>query len=108
MENGWIRKECPGYEERACEGTDCCECDFYCNNTVKVYVRSFLSCDGYECKGQMIPCYHLDELKSLVGDDIIIWEKGKNTFAGDLVSDEFMDRMIKHYYRWVKKNENNN
>jgi len=63
-----------------------------------ITVRSWLNADGFECDGK---CYYLDKvdkLKEYVNGEDIVWEKGKNTFSGKIISDKFFESMIGRYY----------
>ena len=64
---------------------------------VDIIVRSWLNFDGYECCGRSFNLSQIDELKEMVAGKVINWYKGKNTFTGELVSDDFMSDMIARY-----------
>ena len=70
---------------------------------VDIIVRSWINFDGYECCGKSFNLSQIDELKEMVAGKVINWYKGKNTFTGELVSDDFMLNMISRYHGWDKE-----
>ena len=70
---------------------------------VDITVRSFISFDGYEFCGEAYSLGEIEKLKEKVAGRMINWHKGKNTFTGELVSDEFMLSMIGRYHDWNKE-----
>lgn len=61
---------------------------------IDVIVRSWINYDGFEVNGKSYRLDQIDKLREVIGDQKINWIRGKNTFTGKPVSDEFMQSMI--------------
>lgn len=66
-------------------------------HTVDVVVRSWLNSDGYECEGKTFLWSDHAGLRKQVAGRKINWIRGKNTFAGEPVSEKFFNRMKEGY-----------
>lgn len=66
-------------------------------NKVIIEIRSYISCDAYVFEGMSYGLNKINTLKDKVGNREIEFIKGKNTFTGKLVDDEFFNSMIKRY-----------
>lgn len=64
----------------------------------KIEIRSYLSCDAYVFEGMSYRLNEIDKLKNEVGDRDVEFIKGRNTFTGMLVDQEFFESMKKHYF----------
>lgn len=64
----------------------------------KIEIRSYLSCDAYVFEGMPYRLNEIDKLKNKVGDRDVEFIKGRNTFTGMLVDQEFFESMKKHYF----------
>lgn len=64
----------------------------------KIEIRSYISCDAYVFEGMPYRLNEIDKLKNAVGDRDIEFIKGRNTFMGKLVDEEFFESMKKHYF----------
>lgn len=63
-----------------------------------IVIRSYLSCDAYVFEDMSYRLDEIDKLKSRVGDRDVEFVKGRNTFTGRLVDEEFFESMIKRYF----------
>ena len=66
--------------------------------TISVKIVSRLNADGYIVNNKFFYPDKIIKLKEYVGNNKVIFEKGRNTFAGTEVSDTFFDFMKKRYY----------
>ena len=64
---------------------------------VIIEIRSYISCDAYVFEGSPYRLDEVDTLKDKVGNRAVEFIKGKNTFTGKLIDDEFYNSMIKRY-----------
>ena len=61
---------------------------------MKIEIVSRINADGYIINDKFYYCNEIDKIKNLIGDEPVSFVKGRNTFAGEEVSDEFFYSMI--------------